>query len=176
MGLQDHLQPPRPERPKRTSVISGRHRATHDGRMASSTRNDHASPGDRGAATADGSWMAWTAIGIVGIWIAVVLITLFAPDFVSGSTGAHAARRVHDVVLASSARSSSCERSASSAGRRRGEPLGSGCRSSRLPVVETGSDPKRIAFGAFFAPVPAAMLIALAGVVTNVFRRGPVQG
>ena len=41
------------------------------------------------------------------------------------------------------------------------------------PVVETGSDPTRIPIGAFFGPVAAAMLTALAGVVANVFRRGP---
>jgi hypothetical protein len=41
-----------------------------------------------------------------------------------------------------------------------------------LPVFVTGTDFTRIPIGAFFAPVAAAMLTALAGVVTSVFRRG----
>lgn len=39
--------------------------------------------------TADGSWMLWTAIGIGGIWAAVVLISLLSPDMVSGSEQEH---------------------------------------------------------------------------------------
>jgi hypothetical protein len=41
-----------------------------------------------------------------------------------------------------------------------------------LPVFVTGSDPTQIPFGAFFAPIAAVMLSALAGVVTSVFRSG----
>jgi hypothetical protein len=41
-----------------------------------------------------------------------------------------------------------------------------------LPVMVTGTDPTRIPFAALFAPIAAAMLTALAGVVTNVFRQG----
>jgi hypothetical protein len=41
-----------------------------------------------------------------------------------------------------------------------------------LPAFETGSDPTRIPVAALFAPAAAAMLTALAGVVTNVFRQG----
>jgi hypothetical protein len=33
--------------------------------------------------------MAWTAAGIAGIWVAVALITIFAPDMVSGSEQEH---------------------------------------------------------------------------------------
>jgi hypothetical protein len=33
--------------------------------------------------------MLWTAIGIAGIWVAVLLISLFAPDLVSGSEQEH---------------------------------------------------------------------------------------
>ena len=42
-----------------------------------------------------------------------------------------------------------------------------------LPVVETGSDPTQIPVGAVVGPVAAAMLTAIAGAVTSVFRRGP---
>jgi hypothetical protein len=39
--------------------------------------------------------------------------------------------------------------------------------------VETGSDPTQIPLGAVVGPVAAAMLTAIAGAVTSVFRRGP---
>ena len=42
-------------------------------------------------ATADGSWVLWTVAGIVGIWVAVALISLFAPDMVTGSEQQHLA-------------------------------------------------------------------------------------
>ena len=40
-----------------------------------------------------------------------------------------------------------------------------------LPVLTTGTDPTRIPFAALFAPAAAAMLTALVGVITSVFRR-----
>ena len=42
-----------------------------------------------------------------------------------------------------------------------------------LPVVETGSDPTQLPLGAVVGLVAAAMLTAIAGAVTSVFRRGP---
>src|SRR5215204_4251098 len=56
--------------------------------MTTPEPNDHAIQ-DRRAATADPSWMLWTAIGIGGIWVGVLLISLFAPDLVSGSEQQH---------------------------------------------------------------------------------------
>jgi hypothetical protein len=47
--------------------------------------NDQSTPQGRRTTTADLSWMLWTAIGIGGIWIAVLLISLLAPDMVTGS-------------------------------------------------------------------------------------------
>ena len=44
---------------------------------------------DRRPASADGSWMAWTAGGIAGIWVAVAAISLLAPDMVTGSEQQH---------------------------------------------------------------------------------------
>jgi hypothetical protein len=35
------------------------------------------------------SWMLWTAIGIGGIWIAVLLLSLLARDLISGSQQDH---------------------------------------------------------------------------------------
>lgn len=57
--------------------------------MTTSEPNDHATPQDRRATTADLSWMLWTAIGIGGIWVAVLLLSLLAPDLVSGSEQEH---------------------------------------------------------------------------------------
>jgi hypothetical protein len=45
-----------------------------------------------------------------------------------------------------------------------------------IPVFETGTDPTQIPVAALFAPAAAAMLTALAGVVTNVFRQGLGDG
>jgi hypothetical protein len=57
--------------------------------MTAQEPNHRSSPEDRRAATADPSWMLWTAIGVGGIWVAVLLISLLAPDFVSGSEQEH---------------------------------------------------------------------------------------
>jgi hypothetical protein len=68
--------------------------------MAVSGSNEVPAPQERRAATADGSWMLWTAIGIGGIWVAVVLISLFSPDMVSGSEQEHQkVAAFHNVVL-----------------------------------------------------------------------------
>jgi hypothetical protein len=44
------------------------------------------------------------------------------------------------------------------------------------PVFVTGSDPTRIPVASFFAPVAAAMLTALVGIIANVFLRGAASG
>jgi hypothetical protein len=158
--------------------------------MTTSQANDHATPQARRTTTADLSWMLWTAIGIGGIWVAVLLISLFAPDLVSGSEQEHLPvaafttwfwGAVGTMVLLWAM------------GRLRGsarwQPIWIGLSvvtialwalatilAITLPVMVTGTDPTRIPFAALFAPVAAAMLTALAGVVTNVFRQGPGGG
>jgi hypothetical protein len=57
--------------------------------MAVSGSNEVPTAQERRTATADGSWMLWTAIGISGIWVAAVLISLLSPDMVSGSEQEH---------------------------------------------------------------------------------------
>jgi hypothetical protein len=57
--------------------------------MTTPEPNDHATPRDRRDATADLSWLRWTAIGIGGIWVAVLLLSLLAPDMVTGSEQQH---------------------------------------------------------------------------------------
>ena len=131
--------------------------------------------------------MLWTAIGIGGIWVAVLALSLLAPDLVSGSEQEHlpvaafatwfwggVGTLVFLVVM----------------GRLRGnatwQPIWIGFSlvtlviwavatilGINLPVAETGTDPTRIPIAALVAPVAAAMLTALAGAVANVFRSGP---
>jgi len=141
----------------------------------------------RRRAAADGSWMLWTAVGIGGIWVAVLLISLFAPDLVSGSQHEHLPLAAFGtwfwgavgtmVFLWAMARL-------------RGDAVWRGTwiglaavtlgiwgvstiLAITLPVFVTGSDPTEVPLAALAAPVAAAMLTALAGVVTGVFWRGP---
>jgi hypothetical protein len=142
---------------------------------------------DRRAATADGSWMLWTAFGIVGIWTAVVLISLFAPDFVSGSQQEHLPMAAFTTWFWGGVGTAIF---LWAMGKLRGNAtwrttwIGLAIATLAVwavatimgiagPIVETGSDPTRIPISAFFGPIAAAMLTALAGVVANVFRRGP---
>jgi energy-coupling factor transporter transmembrane protein EcfT len=151
--------------------------------------NDHA-PAEGRTTTADPSWMLWTAIGIGGIWVAVLLISLLAPDLVSGSEQQHLPVAafttwfwggIGTLVLLWAM------------GRLRGRAswqsiwiglsvatLGIWALATilaiTLPEMVTGTDPTRIPFAAFFAPPAAAMLTALAGAVASVFRGGPGGG
>jgi hypothetical protein len=135
----------------------------------------------------DRSWMLWTAIGISGIWVAVLLISLFSPDLVSGSEQEHLPVAaitawfwggVGTVVLLLAM--------ARLRGRASWQPIWVGLSVATLgiwtvatilaitlPVIETGTDPTRVPVAALVAPVAAAMLTALAGTVANVFRAGP---
>jgi hypothetical protein len=154
--------------------------------MTTPEPNDHAIQ-DRRAATADPSWMLWTAVGIGGIWVAVLLLSLLAPDLVSGSEQQHLPVAAFTtwfwggigtlVFLWTMGRLR---------GRAIWRPAWIGLSvvtlaiwalaailGITLPVMVTGTDPTRIPFAALFAPVAAAMLTALAGAVANVFRQGP---
>jgi hypothetical protein len=158
--------------------------------MTTPEPNDHPTPEDRQTPTADPSWMLWTAIGIGGIWVAVLLISLLAPDLVSGSQQEHLPVAafatwfwggVGTLVLLWAM------------GRLRGRalwrPIWIGLSvvtlgiwavatilAITLPVMVTGTDPTRIPFAAFFAPPAAAMLTALAGTIAIVFGRGAGGG
>ena len=158
--------------------------------MTTSEPNDHATPQDRRATTADLSWMLWTAIGIGGIWVAVLLLSLLAPDLVSGSEQEHLPVAAFTTWFWGGAGTLVF---LWAMGRLRGSArwqpiwirlsvvtLGIWAVATilgiTLPVMETGTDPTRIPFAAIFAPVAAAMLTALAGAVANVFGRGPGGG
>jgi hypothetical protein len=152
--------------------------------------NDHSPSEGRRTTTADLSWMLWTAIGIGGIWVAVLLISLLAPDLVSGSQQEHLPVAAFTtwfwggigtlVLLWAIGRLRS---------HARWQPIWIGLSvvtlgiwavatilAITLPEMVTGTDPTRIPFAAFFAPLAAAMLTALAGAVANVFRGEPGGG
>src|SRR4029450_12624707 len=149
--------------------------------------NEVPAPQERRAAMADGSLMLWTAMGVGGIWVAVVLISLLSPDMVSGSEQEHQKGAafvtwfwggVGALVFLWAM------------GRLRGDarwrptwiglssvPLGIWALATfsaiALPVVETGSDPTQIPLGAVVGPVAAARLPPVPGARPSVFRRGP---
>jgi hypothetical protein len=145
---------------------------------------------DRAAVSADLSWMLWTAIGIGGIWVAVLLVSLLAPDLVSGSEQDHFAVAALTswfwggvgtlVFLWMMGRLR---------GSARRQPIWIGLSvvtlaiwavgtilGTTLPVLVTGTDPTRVPVAAIFAPAGAAMLTALASAVANVFRAAPEGG
>jgi hypothetical protein len=136
--------------------------------------------------TADGSWRLWTAVGVGAVWIAVILVSVFASDLVSGSEQEHLPVAAFStwfwgglgtlVFLWAMGRLRGDQKWRSTW---IGLSLVTGAiwtlatvLAITLPEVVTGSDPTRIPVGAFFAPVAAVMLTALAGVVTSVFRAG----
>jgi hypothetical protein len=152
--------------------------------------NAYATTGDRTAAAADPSWMLWTAIGIGGIWVAVLLLSLLAPDLVSGSEQEHLPVSAFTTWFWGGVGTLVflwvMGRLRGSASRR---PIWIGLSVTTLaiwamatilgitlPVIETGTDPTRIPLAAIFAPIAAAMLTALVGAVANVFGRGPADG
>jgi cobalamin synthase len=155
--------------------------------MTAAEPNDRAAPEERRAATADLSWMLWTAIGIGGIWVAVVLISLFAPDLVSGSEQEHLPIAAFITwfwgVVGTLVLLWAMSRLRGSAMRR---PVWIGLSvvtlalwavatilAITLPVFETGTDPTQIPLGAMFASVGAAILTALAGLISNILGEGP---
>jgi hypothetical protein len=149
-----------------------------------------ATPKHHRDATADMSWMLWTAIGIGGIWIAVLLLSLLTPDLVSGSQQEHlpvaaftswfwgGVGTLGFLWVMSRLRGSA-----------RRQPIWTGLSvvtlgiwamatilGVTLPVTETGTNPTRIPLAAIFAAPAAAMLTALAGAVANVFAGGATAG
>jgi hypothetical protein len=154
--------------------------------MTTSEPNDHPSPQDRRAPTADLSWMLWTAVGIGGIWVAVLLLSLLAPDMVTGSQQEHLPIAAFTTWFWGAAGTLVF---LWAMGRLRGragwQPVWVGLSVATLgiwavavilgitlPVMVTGTDPTRIPFAAIFVPIAAAGLTALAGGVATVFRGG----
>ena len=142
------------------------------------------------SAPADESWMLWSAAGIAGIWIAVALISILAPDMVTGSEQEHmpiaAATCWLWGLMATIAFLWSMSRLRGRASRR---PIWIGLTAATLllwlvatilsitlPVAETGTDPTRLPIGAIVTPLAAAVLTVLAGIIAGVFASTPDFG
>lgn len=136
---------------------------------------------------ADASWMAWTTVGLGTIWVAILLISLFAPDLVSGSEQEHLPLAAFVTWLWGLVATGGL---LWGMGRLRGNaahrPVWIGVAvavavvwglatalSIWLPVFETGTDPTQLPLGALLAPVGAAVLTVLTGVVAGIFSRQP---
>ena len=136
-------------------------------------------------ARSDGAWMVWTLLGVVGIWLAILAVSLFAPDMVSGSEQEHLPIAAFTAwlwgVLGTMAYVWGMGRI-----RRFSETRETwvGLTAATLviwtaaaivaiaaPEFVTGSDPTRIPLAAFLAPIGAAVLTGLAGVVAHEFGR-----
>lgn len=141
---------------------------------------------ENGRAPADLSWMLWTAVGAGGIWIAGLLLSLLAPDLVSGSEQDHLPVAAFTTwfwgAVATLVFLWTMTRLRGSV---RWQPIWIGLSvvtlviwavatilGITLPVMETGTDPTQIPLAAIFAPVAAAMLTAVASAAANVFRQG----
>jgi hypothetical protein len=153
-------------------------------------RDGEASGSDRRSAMADGSWMVWTVAGIAGIWVAVTLISLLAPDMVSGSEQQRLPVAAFGTwlwgLVATGAFVWAMGKLRGKASRR---PIWFGLAAATvavwliatilsiaLPVLETGSDPTRLPIGALVTPVAAALLTGLAGIAAQDFSRPPEPG
>jgi hypothetical protein len=148
---------------------------------------DLGTPRDRRASTAELAWMLWTAIGIGGIWVAVLLLSLLAPDLVSGSQQDHLPIAAFTTWFLGRGRHPGVAVGDGSAAGPRGVAadldravagdaghLGGGHDPGQHPAGDGDRDrPTQIPFAAIFAPPAAAMLTALAGAVATVFRGGP---
>lgn len=138
-------------------------------------------------ATADGSWMMWTATGVAGIWLAVILITLFAPDMITGSQQEHMKVAAFATWLWGLIASTVFLKGM---GKLRGtpsrQPIWSGLAVATVaiwvlaaivaiaaPRAVTGTDPTQIPVAAMFAPVAATVLTWLAGTAARVFATVP---
>jgi hypothetical protein len=136
---------------------------------------------------ADASWMAWTAAGIAGIWVAVTVISVFAPDMVTGSEQEHLPVAALSTwlwgLVSTGAFVWAMGKLRGNATRR---PIWIGLTTATLtvwllatilsvslPVVETGSDPTRIPIGAIVTPMAATALTVLAGITASVFSHQP---
>jgi hypothetical protein len=149
-----------------------------------------ASGSDQRPATADGSWVVWTLAGITAIWVAVILISVFAPDMVTGSEQQHLPVAAFGAwfwgLAATGAFVWGMGRLRGSAAR---QPFWVGLAAATmavwgvatvlsitLPVYVTGSDPTRLPIGAMVSPVAAFLLTTLGGIAAGVLSRPPEPG
>lgn len=137
--------------------------------------------------TADRSWRTWTLLGLAAIWIAVALVSVMAPDLVSGSQHEHLPLALFVTwiwgLLGSIGYLWGMSKLRGPAGRR---SLWTGLTivvlaiwavavvvSATFPVWETGSDPTLIPIWALAAPIGAALVTTLASVVAGILSQTP---
>jgi membrane associated rhomboid family serine protease len=140
---------------------------------------------EKRAPTADRSWMLWTALALATVWVGVILISVFAPDLVSGSQQEHLPLAAMTTwlwgLVGTAAVFIAMNRLRGDAERK---PIWIGFAvaifaiwlagtllSIFLPVMETGTDPTRLPLGAMITPLAAALLTALAGMVAVEFGK-----
>lgn len=137
--------------------------------------------------TADRSWMAWTVIGMVAIWIGVVAISITAPDLVSGSQQEHLplpafVAWIWGLIATVGFLWGMSKLRGSSERKTRWTGLAVAVvivwsmaivLSAALPVWEVGSDPTRLPLWALVVPLGTALLTALAAVVAGLFSESP---
>ena len=135
----------------------------------------------------DHSWMTWTAGALVAIWVGVLVISVFAPDLVSGAQQDNLPLAAFTTWLWGAAATGVVLWTMS---KLRPDPearpiwVGYGIAvgviwaiaavaALALPTLETGTDPTKLPLAALLAPVGAFVLTGLAGIVVAVFRRPP---
>lgn len=142
---------------------------------------------DSAIATADRSWMAYTASLLVLIWVAVLVVSIFAPDLVSGSQQEHLPLAAFTTWLWGAVGTAAVLWTMSKLrGDAENRPIWVGYSAVvalvwvvatvlalTLPEFETGTDPTKLPLAALFAPLGAAVLTGLAGVVAVVFSQPP---
>ena len=139
------------------------------------------------ARVADRMWMLCTAVLLALIWLSVLVISVFAPDLVSGSQQDHLPLAAFTTWIWGSVATAAV---LFTMAKLRGDPdnrpiwLGYGVAAAviwvvatvlalALPDLETGTDPTRLPLGALLAPLGAAVLSGLAGAVAVIFARPP---
>ena len=137
--------------------------------------------------TGDRSWMLCTTGVLVLIWVVVLVVSIFAPDLVSGSQQEHIPLAAFSTWIFGAAGTAAVLWTlATLRGDASRQPIWVGYSilvsvvwlaamilALTLPEFETGTDPTLIPFGAIFAPLGAAVVSGLAGVVAVVFGNGP---
>jgi len=121
--------------------------------------------------------LIWTTVAIASIWLAVTLLSIFSPDFISGTEQEH----IHIAAFGAWIPGAFASRSVLNEMLRRrkgkidpkhiwaavglitaGIWLAVMLVSIFVPRTETGSDPTRIPLGAIFAPIVGAIVTSLA--------------
>lgn len=131
--------------------------------------------------------MAWTAALIAVIWIATLVVSIFSPDLVSGSEQEHLPLAAFTAWLWGAAATAPALWAMS---KLRGDsarrPIWMGYAgvvsviwlvatvlALALPRFETGTDPTKVPLAAVFAPLGAAVLTGLAGLIAVMFSQSP---